>query len=126
MQPHGNHERPTLLDTVLDDDIYDLSAVPPACPLPALALTKTPDDLIERRWGSWVGAPGLDSGAFVERLARGVLEGGQDGERRARLPHGAAAAGASLPPTFTHPTARFMYPGRLMTPGTSYASDPPA
>ena len=45
-------------------------------PLPALALTKALDDLLERRWGSWVGASALDSGAFVKRLTRGALGGG--------------------------------------------------
>jgi len=72
MQPHGNHERPTLLDTLLDDDIYDLAAVPIAWFLPALALTQTPDDLLERRWGSWVGASARCWAAFAAARAGGA------------------------------------------------------
>ncbi|HEX9710254.1 MAG TPA: hypothetical protein VGB42_09860 [Candidatus Thermoplasmatota archaeon] len=77
MQPLGTHERPTLLDTILEDDIYDLSAVPLAWPPPGACPHEGP----RRPHRETVGVVGgreraLGSGAFVEWLARGVRQGG--------------------------------------------------
>jgi len=66
-------KNPTPLDTLLADD---LSAIPAACPLPALALTKALDDLLWGRWDPWVGASARGGAAFAAALTRGVLEGG--------------------------------------------------